>query len=119
MLPELENELMIYNHLNTLQDVCIPKVVLSGHWSFFFVIGLSLCGSVPTELSRVQKRRLLNSLDQIHEKGVLHGDLKKENILVNEEGATFIIDFGFSTLSSDKRAHRKERSLFVKQLEYL
>lgn len=49
-------------------------------------------------------RNAASALDYVHEQGIIHCDVKPENILVNEEGKTRLIDFsiaqptgGFST----------------------
>jgi len=44
----------------------------------------------------VKKARTV--LEQIHLKGVLHGDVRKENILRNTKGDPVFIDFGLSKL---------------------
>ena len=56
----------------------------------------------------------LLTLKSIHRAGILHGDIRQENILVSDAGGT-IIDFGHSKLCDDKKAKDKE----LAQLRYL
>jgi tRNA A-37 threonylcarbamoyl transferase component Bud32 len=56
----------------------------------------------------------LLTLKSIHRAGILHGDIRQENILVSDAGVT-IIDFGHSKLCDDKKAKDKE----LAQLHYL
>ena len=39
---------------------------------------------------------LIKAVDELHDVGVVHRDLKLENILLNELGEPMIIDFGMS-----------------------
>ena len=67
-----------------VEGKCIPKLVLHGYWEGgMYCVGLSLCGTVPEELSETPKQSVLSSIDAIHDRGVLHNDIKKENILVD------------------------------------
>lgn len=45
----------------------------------------------------------LSVLESIHCAGILHGDIRPENILIGDSGIT-IIDFGNSTKCDNKRA---------------
>jgi serine/threonine protein kinase len=110
----------IYHLLSDLQGKCIPKLVLHGYWEGgMYCIGFSLCGTVPEELSETQKQSVLSSIDAIHDRGVLHNDIKKENILVDENGRVYLIDFGFATLNSCKDAQQDERNQMLQCIAYL
>ena len=111
MLGELQHEVEIYRLLSDLQGKFIPKLVLHGYWEGgMYCIGVSLCGTVPEALSESQKQSVLSSIDAIHKLGIIHNDIKKENILVDEKGMVYLIDFGFATLNSCKDAQQDERN---------
>ena len=52
----------------------------------------------PLSLSR----KLLNSLEGLHNTGRVHNDIKPENIMVDEKCQTSLIDFGMVEKFSDK-----------------
>ena len=47
------------------------------------------------------------------------GPILKENILVDENGMVYLIDFGFATLNSCKDAQQDERNQMLKCIECL
>jgi len=120
MLAELNHEIEIYCLLSDFQGIFIPRLVLHGYWEGgMYCIGFSLCGTVPEALSETQKQFVLSIIDAIHDRGVLHNDIKKENILVDENGMVYLIDFGFATLNSCKDAQQDERNQMLKCIECL
>jgi len=44
---------------------------------------------------------VMSGVDYLHELGVIHGDLKGVNILVDDDGTALIADFGLATISVD------------------
>ena len=47
-------------------------------------------------------KQLIDGLDYIHKLGVIHFDIKPENLMVNEEGSLKIIDFGGAVYSKNQ-----------------
>lgn len=41
--------------------------------------------------------QLCSAIRHAHEQEVIHGDVKPENILINEDGQAFVVDFGFAS----------------------
>ncbi|KIL63789.1 hypothetical protein M378DRAFT_163974 [Amanita muscaria Koide BX008] len=76
-----------------------------------------LYAGVPldTESQRVLSvsdcKSALSTLESIHRAGILHGDIRQENILMGDLGVT-IIDFGHSKQCNDQEAKDKELALF-------
>ena len=58
--------------------------------------------------------QILNATNHIHERGVLHNDLKLDNIFVQNDGYLKIIDFGISTHNNSK-----EKKNLLGSLNYL
>lgn len=47
--------------------------------------------------------QLIDSIEYMHKKGVVHRDLKLENILIDDKMNLKIVDFGFATYKSIKK----------------
>jgi hypothetical protein len=120
MLPELLNEVAVYEELSELQGKGIPKLFCHGYLEdVLYCVGISICGSVPEILTEQQKHMLLNTLESIHGVGILHNDIKKDNILIDEVGNPYIIDFGFSTRNTSQVDQEDERRLLLRLIESL
>lgn len=57
-------------------------------------------GPFPDQVARYYFWQLLNAVDHVHRKGVAHRDIKLENLLLNKNMDLKLIDFAFSTRSS-------------------
>ena len=99
------------NHPNILSvfdvgaDESGPYIVselLEGHTLRTRLAGKALPLRKALELS-VQ---LAQGLSAAHEKGVIHRDLKLENLFISEDGRLKILDFGIAKLSSDRGESR-------------
>ena len=120
LLAELKNEIEIYSELQQFQGKFIPQLVLHGNWdAAMFCLGFSFCGTVPTSLDNIQKKILLDAIDAIHSKGILHNDIRVENFLVDACGKPSLIDFGFATTDSDIEAQEAERNQLISCLNSL
>lgn len=114
-LDEMQREVEVYGALPHLQGVSIPRLLLHGPFEgFMYCIGLSLCGSSvadPRLLSLLQKTALMVALDAVHAAGYLHNDIRRENLLVDEEDRVFLIDFGLAIGNSDVGDQQEESEM--------
>ncbi|KAH0467350.1 hypothetical protein IEQ34_004588 [Dendrobium chrysotoxum] len=59
------------------------------------------CGGIGEEISRRRLRDIISGLSYLHAHGVVHGDIKPENLLVTKGGAVKIGDFSISHAFED------------------
>lgn len=57
-------------------------------------------GALPTlaEVAQIT-RELADALDYAHQRNVIHRDIKPNNVMFNENGMSFLVDFGLARLS--------------------
>ena len=82
-----------------------------------FVDGINLdtyiqehAGTIPESFTRKVISSILHGLDAIHAKGLIHRDVKPENVLISHDGAIKINDFGVAKAgqaSEDTSANNK------------
>jgi tetratricopeptide (TPR) repeat protein/TolB-like protein/predicted Ser/Thr protein kinase len=53
-------------------------------------------GRLPVEEALSLARPILSALDEAHSQGVVHRDLKPQNIMVSEAGVPYVMDFGIA-----------------------
>ncbi|XP_039003142.1 CBL-interacting protein kinase 2-like [Hibiscus syriacus] len=61
-----------------------------------------LKGKLREDVSRKYFQQLISAVDFCHTQGVYHRDLKLENLLIDENGALKVSDFGLSALAESK-----------------
>src|SRR5436305_1056272 len=106
----MQKEVEIYKVLKY-----IPKLVYMGGTSN--VIGMTNVGTTLSEhkLTKRQRSKANKGLEAIHKHGVLHNDIREENILINDNDDVYLIDFEMASQADTK----KKRKLFeVEQLKY-
>ncbi|POG58081.1 kinase-like domain-containing protein [Rhizophagus irregularis DAOM 181602=DAOM 197198] len=115
VLEEMQKEVEMYKDLADIQGKYIPKLVCYGYYGggMSFVIGLTIVGSMLSDqkITEQQKARAIKGLEAIHKHGILHNDIREENILINDKGALYLIDFGMASREDTK----KKRKLFEEE----
>lgn len=103
----LENE---YKKLQKLSLKEIPKVIKYG--KNFLILeykeGINLKEAKKKAILNWNEVRniflyLLNLVDELHKNGVIHGDIKPENIIYNS-GEIYLIDFGSAIYTGEKKS---------------
>jgi len=54
------------------------------------------------------RRNVVNAFKEIHARGVYHGDVRCENILVKPDGSVVVVDFEMSTIDADEDCLKSE-----------
>jgi serine/threonine protein kinase len=119
ILKEMQKEVKIYKDLADIQGKYIPKLICYGYYrgGMSIVIGMTIVGTTLSDhkIKKRQKTRAIKGLEAIHKHGILHNDIREENILINDNGIIYLIDFGMASREDTK----KKRKLFEEeQLKY-
>ncbi len=75
-------------------------------------------GRFPKEFICFLSVQLLNILEEIHRKNVIHRDLKPDNILMKGDSEVFLTDFGLSKIEKKKGSKKIKRPQFVGNLKF-
>ncbi|GBB94280.1 hypothetical protein RclHR1_23230002 [Rhizophagus clarus] len=118
VLKEMQKEVEIYKDLADIQGKYIPKLVCYGYYGggMSLIIGMTIVGTTLSEhkITKRQRTKALKGLEAIHKHGILHNDIREKNILINDNGDIYLIDFGMASREDTK----KKRKLFdEKQLK--
>ncbi|CAI2180785.1 10099_t:CDS:2 [Funneliformis geosporum] len=93
----MQKEVEIYKDLADIQGKYIPKLVCYGYYGggMSFVIGLTIVGTMLSDqkIKKRQRSRAIKGLEAIHKHGILHNDIREENVLINDNGDVYLIDF--------------------------
>jgi predicted Ser/Thr protein kinase len=97
-LNALKNEVLIYEKLKPIQGDFIPRLVFFGESSGFFMVATTYIQSARTP--DINECGIRNKLEEIEKEllkyGVRHGDLRKENIIIDAHEKVHVIDFSHS-----------------------
>ncbi|RHZ62764.1 hypothetical protein Glove_335g61 [Diversispora epigaea] len=115
VLEEMQKEVEIYKDLADLQGKYIPKLICYGYYGggMSFVIGMNIVGTTLSKhkITKQQISRAIKGLETIHKRGILHNDIREENVLINYNDNVYLIDFGMTSREDTK----KKRKLFEEE----
>ncbi|KAK2467450.1 hypothetical protein APHAL10511_000305 [Amanita phalloides] len=114
----LESEYEIYRHLRSKgvrQGIATTLGIFDDSEGaacalVMLYAGVPLCEESQGNLSISDRESVLSTLKSIHRAGVLHGDIREENILIGDSGVT-IVDFAYSKQCSNQRHKNQEFAL--------
>ena len=107
-----------FNILKTLRCSHIPRI----HEVFFSdatIIIEEYCrgrrlsdlignGAIPASLAQSIARQLFAAMDALHGLGIIHRDIKPDNIIISDEGEVRLVDFGIARLHQKDTARDTE-----------
>jgi predicted Ser/Thr protein kinase len=109
-LNKMLKEVEIYKDLADIQGKYIPKLVCYGYYGggLSFIMGMTIVGTTLNhhKITKQQRSIALDALKAVHDHGILHNDIREENILVNDKGDMYLIDFGMAS-RADLKNKRK------------
>jgi serine/threonine protein kinase len=115
---EILSEIDIYMVLERLQGDVIPQFKEAGYSAGGLLRLITELSGSPIDtnnLSDLERGEIITALSRIHSEGVIHNDIRPENILIEHHPKSFtikIIDFALSKQSTSKNeAETEMRSL--------
>lgn len=120
ILSELSREIKVYKFLLSKEIKCVPQLIYGGVFlTFFCVVTEVVNGSMIKfrKMNESQKQSCMQSLQQLHNNGVLHGDLRSPNFIIKENNECSIIDFGLSKIF--KYIDQESKESFEKEMKIL
>jgi len=110
VLKRFKQELLLARKITHKNVIRIHDMGEAGGVRFFtmeYIPGDSLKeriekrGRIPVEQAVPMAKQILGALEEAHEQGVVHRDLKPQNIMIDQEGMLHIMDFGIARSAQD------------------
>jgi hypothetical protein len=112
----LKNETNIYQYLNSFKNnVGVPRLHWFGVDNRYNYMVIQLLGESIKE--KVYLMKMLNVIEYIHSKGLIHRDIKPDNFLFDEKKNVYLIDYGFcKSFKMVDGTHMKKKEKKDKQI---
>lgn len=111
-------------HENIVTVFDVGEVDQQPYYSMKFIEGESL-GDIIADgpLSNQRAASILNSIARgvhaAHQSGVLHRDIKPDNIMIDQRGRPFVMDFGLATSTNDGSRLRTNTGALLGTVSYM
>jgi tRNA A-37 threonylcarbamoyl transferase component Bud32 len=64
-------------------------------------------GTIPTDVVLAWAKELFSALNYCHEQGIVHRDVKPQNVIITPEGNVMLVDFGLAKLINIEGQHTR------------
>ncbi|MGB0496220.1 MAG: protein kinase domain-containing protein [Kangiellaceae bacterium] len=121
-LERLKSEIKLarrVTHPNILRTYDLGKVGDTPFLSMEYVRGMTLrylidnSGKLPYSAALRVARQLCEGLDCVHQLGILHRDIKAENVILEPSGNLKLMDFGIARTLKKSEIDKLDEGLFV------
>lgn len=103
-IEQLRNEVLLTRQINHPNVVRVHEFYVTENYVFFtmsLITGTPLTDALDTNIAAADTVRwfqqLLSALQACHETGIIHGDIKPANCIVNDQGDLIVVDFGIGS----------------------
>ncbi|RUO56862.1 protein kinase domain-containing protein [Pseudidiomarina homiensis] len=100
-IEHLRNEVLLTRQINHPNVVRVHEFYVTENYVFFtmsLITGTPLTDVIDSSIHAKDVihwfRQLLSALQACHETGIIHGDIKPANCIVNDQGDLIVVDFG-------------------------
>ena len=121
-LERLRSEIKLarrVTHPNILRTYDLGKIGDTPFLSMEYVRGMTLqyllsnSGKPPYSAALRVAKQLCMGLSSVHEIGILHRDIKAENVIIEPSGNLKLMDFGIARTLKQSEIHRLDEGMFV------